>query len=448
MRFGPPVSFTHDAKGSALAYQVVGDGDVDLVFLLGWPSHLALLWENPAAAEFLERLASFSRLILFDRVGTGMSDRGPLGYAFEDWAENISAVLTAVGSRRAALFGCHIGGRMALLFAATHPELTAAVVTFGAHPTTLRTDDYPWGSSARDGENLIRTIREGPDDPQAVLTAIAPSEPLDAVTRRWWSTFFRSAASPVERVAHIAAWGPVDIRGVLGGVHVPTLLLHRTGDRVARVEASRYMAERLPQARLHELPGDAHLPFFGDQDAVLALTQEFLTGDLPVAEPDRAVLTVMFTDIVDSTARATELGDRRWRRLLAEHDAVVRANLARFRGREVETTGDGFLMTFDGPARAIRAAVAIRSQLAELDLRLRVGLHTGECEFVDGHVRGIVVHIAARVQALARPDEILCSHTVKDLVAGAAIQFTDRGTHRFKGLPDAWPVHSAELASP
>ena len=445
MRFGPPVSYTHDAKGSALAYQVVGRGDLDLVFVLGWPSHLALLWENPAAAEFLERLAGFSRLILFDRVGTGMSDRGPLGYAFEDWAENISAVLAAVGSRGAALFGCHIGGRMALLFAATHPELTTAVVTFGSHPTTGRSDDYPWGASEQDRENLLRVIREGPDDPQDTLTTIAPSEPLDAVTRRWWATFFRSAASPVERVDQIAAWGPVDIRSLLGAIRVPTLLLHRTGDLVARVEASRYMADRLPLSRLQELPGDAHLPFFGDQDAVLALTQQFLTGDLPVAEPDRAVVTVMFTDIVDSTARATELGDRRWRRLLEEHDAVVRSNLARFRGREIETTGDGFLATFDGPARAIRAAVAIRDQLAELDLRLRVGLHTGECELVDGHVRGIAVHIAARVQALALPGEILCSHTVKDLVAGASIHFVDRGTHRLKGIPDVWPVYSADL---
>ena len=248
----------------------------------------------------------------------------------------------------------------------------------------------------------------------------------------------------MERVGLITAMGPVDIRGLLGAVRVPTLVLHRTGDRVAQVGASRYMAERLPQATFRELPGDAHLPFFGDQDAVLALAQEFLTGNLPTAEPDRVVLTVMFTDIVDSTARGTDLGDRRWRRLLEEHDAVVRVNLARFRGREVETTGDGFLVTFDGPARAIRAAVAIRNQLADLDLRLRVGLHTGECELVDGHVRGIAVHIAARVQALARPDEVLCSHTVKDLVAGAPISFTDRGTHRLKGLPDAWPVYSAE----
>ena len=447
MRFGPPVSFTHDAKGHVVAYQVLGHGDLDLVFVLGWPGHLELLWGNPAAAEFLERLASFSRLIVFDRVGTGVSDRGALGYAFEDWMENISAVLAAVGSRRAALFGCHVGGRMALLFAATHPEQTAAVITFGAHPTTERADDYPWGVTPDAREELLRAIRKGELEPDPFLAEIAPVDARDPVTRRWWAAFFHSSASPVERADLIAAMGPVDIRGLLGAVRVPTLVLHRTGDRVAQIGASRYMAERLPQATFRELPGDAHLPFFGDQEAVVALAQEFLTGNLPAAEPDRVVLTVMFTDIVDSTARATELGDRRWRRLLEEHDAVVRANLARFRGREIETTGDGFLTTFEGPARAIRAAVAIRSEVAELGLRLRVGLHTGECELVDDHVRGIAVHIAARVLALAEPDEVLCSRTVKDLVAGSGFCFTDRGTHRLKGVPDEWRTYSAELTS-
>ncbi len=448
MRFGPPVSYTHDVKGNAVAYQVTGRGDLDLVFVLGWPGHLELMWENPAAADFLERLASFSRLILFDRVGTGVSDRGPLGYAFEDWMENISTVLAAVGSRRAALLGCHVGGRMALRFAATHPEQTAAVITFGAHPTTERADDYPWGVTPEERDDLVRAIRKGSLEPDHFLRDIAPNDALDTVTRRWWATFYRSAASPVERADLITAMGPVDIRSLLGAVRVPTLVLHRAGDRIAQVGASRYMAERLPQSTFRELPGDAHLPFFGDQEAVLALVQEFLTGNLPAAEPDRALLTVMFTDIVDSTARATELGDRRWRRLLDEHDAVVRANLARFRGREVETTGDGFLASFEGPAAAIRAAVAIRRQVAELGLRLRVGLHTGECELIDGHVRGIAVHIAARIQALAEPDEVLCSRTVKDLVAGAGFCFSDRGAHRLKGVPDEWRTYAADVIAP
>jgi class 3 adenylate cyclase len=447
MRFGPPISFARDPRGSMVAYQVVGSGDQDLVFLPGPPSHIGLLWEQPAAAEFLERLASFSRLILFDTVGSGLSDRGSHGYAFEDWVANISTVLSAVGSRRAALFGIHLGGRMALLFAATHPEQTAAVVTFGAHPATVRADDYPWGVTREESEALARQCRAGQLDPDIYFPDMAPSEVADPATRRWWKAFWLSGGSPAELADVVSAMHVADIRGLLDVVRVPTLVLHRTGDRIALAAASRYMAERLPLATLHELPGDDHLPFFGDQRAVLALTEEFLTGRLPSADEDRVVLTVMFTDIVGSTERAAELGDRRWRRLLAEHDAVVRGNLARFRGTEVETTGDGFLATFDGPARAIRAASALRPQLAELGLRIRVGLHTGECELVDGHVRGIAVHIAARVLALAAADELLCSRTVKELVAGAGFRFTDRGRHRLKGVPDRWPLYSVELTA-
>jgi class 3 adenylate cyclase len=241
--------------------------------------------------------------------------------------------------------------------------------------------------------------------------------------------------------------GPVDIRGVLGAVRAPTLVLHRSGDRMASVQASRYMADRLAAATFRELPGDDHFPFFGDQDTVVALTQEFLTGTTPQAEPDRVVLTVLFTDIVGSTARATELGDRRWRRLLEEHDTVVRANLARFRGREIETTGDGFLATFDGPARAIRAAAAMRDELAELGLAIRVGLHTGEVELDGDHVRGIAVHIAARVLSLAGDGELLCSRTVRDLVAGSGFRFTPRGHHRLKGVPDEWELFAAALTA-
>jgi class 3 adenylate cyclase/pimeloyl-ACP methyl ester carboxylesterase len=446
MRFGPPVSFARDPRGSMVAYQVLGSGNLDLVFLPGPPSHIGLLWEQPAVAEFLERLASFSRLILFDTVGSGLSDRGSKGYVFEDWVANISTVLSAVGSQRAALFGVHLGGRMALLFAATHPDRTAAVVTFGSHPATLRAHDYPWGVTPEESEALARQCRDGLLDPDLYFPDMAPSEVADPMTRRWWTEFWLSGGSPVELADVVSAMHVADIRSLLGVVRVPTLVLHRTGDRIALSAASRYMAERLPHARLHELPGDDHLPFFGDQHAVLALTQQFLTGRLPPADEDRVVLTVMFTDIVGSTERAAELGDRRWRRLLAEHDAVVRGNLARFRGREVETTGDGFLATFDGPARAIRAANAMRDQLAEMGVRIRVGLHTGECELADGHIRGIAVHIAARVLALAEPDELLCSRTVKELVAGAGFRFTDRGRHRLKGVPDRWPLYSVEPA--
>jgi class 3 adenylate cyclase len=446
MRYGPPVSFARNASGTTIAYQVLGEGPIDLVFFLGWPTHLALMWEHPAFAGFLRRLASFSRLIVFDRPGTGMSDRGPTGHPFEEWMDDTRTVMAAVGSERAAFFGCHLGGRLALLFAATHPERTTAVVAYAAHPATLRDDDFPWGSSPEERTWILDHLRAGELEIQQLLREISPVDAEDAATRRWWSTYWHSAASPRETEDELLAMGPVDIRGLLDAVRVPVLLLHRTGDRLSDVHASRYMADRLPDAKFVELPGNEHMPFFGDQDALLVPTEEFLTGTAPVSEPDRVVLTVMFTDIVDSTATATRLGDRRWEHLLAEHDDVVRGALARFRGREVETTGDGFLATFDGPARAIRAAAAARAGLAEHGLRIRVGLHTGECEVVGDHVRGIAVHIAARVMALAGADETLCSRTVKDLVAGSGFRFTDHGSHRLKGVDDEWQLYAAEPA--
>jgi class 3 adenylate cyclase len=447
MRFGPPVRFTRNANGGTLAYQVLGDGPVDLVFVFGWPSHLALMWEHPAFADFLRGLASFSRLILFDRTGNGMSDRGPTGHVFEDWMDDVRAVLTAVGSERAAFFGCHLGGRLAVLFAATHPELTTAVVAFAAHPTTLGDDDYPWGATPEERESLISLVAAGGVDAGRLLDDIAPTDGTDAATRRWWLTYFHSAASARESLDEITAMGPVDIRGVLDAVRAPVLVLHRSQDRMAAVEAGKYLADRLALATFRELPGDDHFPFFGDQDTVVALTQEFLTGTMPPSEPDRVVLTVLFTDIVGSTARATELGDRRWRRLLEEHDSVVRSNLGRFRGREIETTGDGFLATFDGPARAIRAAAAMRDELAEMGLHIRVGLHTGEVELDGDHIRGIAVHIAARVLSLAGDGELLCSRTVRDLVAGSGFRFDPRGSHRLKGVPDEWELFAAALTA-
>jgi class 3 adenylate cyclase len=447
MRFGPPVSFTHTPSGSRVAYQVLGDGDLDLVFLLGWPGHLALMWENPAFADFLEGLAAFSRLILFDRLGTGMSDRGPTGRAFEDSMDDVRTVLEAVGSQRTAFFGCHLGGRLALLFAATHPDQTSAVVTFGSHPTTLRDPDYPWGTTAEDRERLLVAFRAGTLDPAGLVAGLAPSESTD-VFRRWWSTFFMSAATPPESIDEITSFGPVDIRGLLSAVHTPTLVLHRTGDRVADVAASRYMAARLPQGRFVELPGEDHLPFAGDQESVLAVTREFLTGTEGMTAPDRALLTVLFTDIVGSTQVAGRLGDRRWRLLLERHDEVVREVLGRFGGREIDTAGDGFLASFDGPARAIRAAAALRAGLAEHGIPVRAGLHTGEVELAGDKIRGIAVHVGARVVALAAESEILCSRTVKDLVAGSGFRFSDRGTHRLKGVPDTWQLYAVEPDSP
>jgi class 3 adenylate cyclase len=449
MRYGPPFRYASRPGGGRVAYQVIGDGDLDLVFLFGWPTHLGLMWENPSFAAFLDKLSSFSRLVLYDRLGNGLSDRGVGGYVFEDEMDDVRAVLAAVGSERAALFGCHIGGRLALLLAATYPDEVSAVVTFGSHPATLSDDDYPWGATPEDHEELLaelKTTSATPERAVQLLEWVAPGEATDPAVRHWWRMFALSAASSAETYEAIRSLGPVDIRGVLGSVQAPVLVLHRSGDRAADVRASRYMAERIPGARFGELPGDDHLPFFGDQDSVVALTQEFLTGATPVVEPDRVLATVLFTDIVDSTRLAAELGDRRWHRLLVGHQEAVRRQLTRFRGREVKTTGDGFLATFDGPARAIRAADAIRADLGELDLAVRVGLHTGECELLGDDIGGIAVHIAARVLGQAGAGEIVCSRTVKDLVAGAGFAFDDRGAHRLKGIPDSWQLYAVELA--
>jgi len=448
MRYGPPFSFARRRDGRRLAYQVVGQGELDLVFLFGWPTHLGLLWEDPSFAGFLTKLSSFSRLILFDRLGDGLSDRGPTGHTFDDEMDDVRSVLAATGSERAAYFGCHTGGRLALLLAATHPDEVSAVVTFGSHPATLRDDDYPWGSTPEEREEIfaaLQTLHPYQLTDQ-LLTILAPSEAGNPTVRQWWRMFAASASSPVETLEGIRSLGPVDIRGLLGTIQAPVLVLHRTGDRLASVNASRYMAERIPGARLVELPGDDHLPFFGDQDAVVALTQEFLTGASPVPDPDRVLDTVLFTDIVDSTGLAAGMGDRRWHRVLVDHQELVRRQLGRFRGREVKTTGDGFLATFDGPARAIRSADAIRVGVRDQGLEIRAGLHTGECELLGDDIGGIAVHIAARVLAKAAAGEILCSRTVKDLVAGSGFAFAERGTHRLKGVPDSWQLYAVEPA--
>jgi class 3 adenylate cyclase len=446
MRFGPPVGFARRPDGRRIGYQVLGDGELDLVFVSGYATHLGLLWEEPSVAGFLHKLAGFSRLILLDRLGSGLSDRGPSGQSFEDDMDDVALVLNTLGSKRTAFFGSHLGGRLALLFAATYPERTSAVVAYASHPASMRDEDFPWGSSEEARDRLLASLRDGSFDPTEMMLQLAPREMADPAFRQWWRMLNLSAMTAPEGYHAVMALGPVDIRRLLGSIRVPTLLLHRTGDRFIDVHTSRYMAERIPGARLVELPGDDHLPFFGDQDAVVALTQEFLTGTLPVADPDRMLATVLFTDLVDSTRLATELGDRRWHRLLEQHNQVVREQLARFRGREVKTTGDGFLASFEGPARAIRAAHAIRAELAEHGLQVRVGLHTGEVELVGDDIGGIAVHIAARVLAQAGAGEVLCSRTVKDLVAGAGFVFADRGTRRLKGVTDRWQLYAVQLA--
>jgi pimeloyl-ACP methyl ester carboxylesterase len=424
-----------------IAYQVVGEGALDLVFVMGWVSHLDWFWEEPGFARFLRRLASFSRLILFDKRGTGLSDRVPDRElpTLEQRMDDVRAVMDAVGSERAALMGVSEGGPLCVLFGATYPERTQALVLIGSYPRRAWAEDYPWGEPLDERERWIEFLGEAWGGPVG-LERRAPSRCDDEVFRRWWATYLRMAASPgaVQTLTRMNA--AIDVRDVLPTIRVPTLVVHRTGDRSIRVEGGRYIAERIPGARLLELPGDDHLPFVGDQDEILDEVEEFLTGTRPVPNPDRVLATVLFTDVVGSTERAAELGDRRWRDLLSEHRRLVRRELDRFRGRELDTAGDGFLATFDGPGRAVRCALVCVNAVHDLGLEIRAGVHTGEIELMDGDIGGIAVHIAARVAALAGAGEVLVSRTVTDLVAGSELAFEGRSRHSLKGVPGEWDL--------
>lgn len=422
-----------------IAYQVVGSGALDLVFVMGWVSHLDYFWEEPSFARFLNRLASFSRLILFDKRGTGLSDRVPVSDlpTLEQRMDDVRAVMDAVGSERAALLGVSEGGPMCALFAATYPDRTSALIMFGSYARRTRTPDYPFGPTEAEHETFYGQILEEWGGPVG-LADRAPSRFHDERFRDWWTMYLTRSASPGAVVALTRMNAQIDIRHILASIRVPTLILHRSGDRALALGGARYMAERIPSAKLVELPGDDHLPWVGDMDAVLDEIEEFLTGVRHGPEPDRVLATVMFLDVVGSTERAVELGDRRWRDLLQSYYTVVRKELERYRGREVDTAGDGFLATFDGPARAVRCAVASVQSVKPLGMELRSGLHTGEVEMMGDNVGGIAVHIGARVSALAGPNEVLVSGTVKDLVAGSGIEFEDRGMHVLKGVPGEW----------
>jgi class 3 adenylate cyclase len=384
-------------------------------------------------------------LIVFDRRGTGLSERGLEIHGFDARMDDINAVLDAVGSDQCGHVGVAMGGRVALLFAATHPERTTAVATIAGHPTTFKDEpDYPWETTQEDMDRITGQTLEGwggPGNVEGFLSILAPSMIDDPFTRDWWLRFSRSAMSPREVVEDLRAIASVDIRHVLTTIRVPTLMLHRSGDRIADVRASRYMAERIPGARFVELPGEDDLPFFGDQGAMLDELEEFFTGIRPAPRSDRVLATVLFTDIVGSTERAAEVGDQRWRDLLQAHHSVVRHELARFGGREIDTTGDGFLATFDSPARAIRCAVTAANAVRGMGLEIRAGVHTGEIEVTGDHVQGIAVHIGARVAALAGGGDVVVSQTVKDLVAGSGFAFDDQGTHILKGVPDEWRIY-------
>jgi pimeloyl-ACP methyl ester carboxylesterase len=426
-----------------IAYQVVGDAPRDLVLVPGWVSNIEVFWEEPACARFLQRLASFARLILFDKRGTGLSDRVADLPNLETRMDDVRAVMDAVGSARAALLGYSEGGPLCAVFAATYPARASAVIMIGSYARRISAPDYPHGLSQAVWEDwLDRCQREwgGP----VGLDGRWPSAAHDERVRQWWARLLRMGASPGANRALQRMNGDTDVRHVLPAIRVPTLLLHSVGDLALPVGGSRYMAERIPGAKYVELPGRDHLPWGEDADAILDEIEEFLTGVRHGPEPDRVLATVLFTDIVGATERAAAVGDRRWRDILESHHGLVRRELGRFRGLEIDTAGDGFLATFDGPARGVRCARAVSDAVRALGLEVRAGLHTGEVERRDDKVSGLAVHIGARVAAAAGPGEVLVSSTVKDLVAGSGLRFQDRGRHRLKGVPGEWDLFALE----
>jgi class 3 adenylate cyclase len=426
-----------------IAYQVLGEGPFDLVAIPPWMSNIELLWENPLLAASFRRLASFSRLIRFDKRGTGLSDRVSGAPPLEERMDDVRAVMDAVGSERAAILGASEGGAMSLLFAATYPErVFALALVSAAAPRYAWAPDFPWGTTPEELEREIALIEQfwGTEE---WTRAEYPNLPPDR--RQWFARTQRLSGSPGAAIALKRMNAQIDVRPVLSSIHVPTLVLHRQEEELD-IEMARWTAAHIPGARLIELPGADHFALSGsDRERVIDELEAFFKDawarDEP-EEPDRVLATVLFTDIVGSTEKLTELGDARWRELVGEHHARVRRELSRFRGRELDTAGDGFFASFDGPARAIRCACAIGNAVRDLGIDIRAGLHTGECEVIDGKVGGIAVVIGARVAGNASPGEVLVSSTVKDLVAGSGLAFEDRGTRELKGIPGEWRLYA------
>jgi len=437
----PKTQYTKTLDGTHIAYQVVSDGPIDLIYVPSWVSHIEWAWEDPTYAHFLRRLGSFSRLIWFDKRGTGLSDRATRLPAIDQQMDDVAAVMDAVGSKRAALFGHGDGAVMCSVLAASHPERVSALIAAGCAPRFMRADDYPWGVTPEIIEIWEGRIEEdwGRQEDIPEDTAIfAPSVADDPRFRAWFAQFHRLSASPAAAIELLRIITLIDIRAVLPTISVPTLALNRTDDPLVEAAHGRYFAEHVPGATYVEIPGSDHLINVGDVDRIVDEIQQFLTGVRGPSPSERILATVMFTDIVGSTERAAELGDTRWRELLDAHDALVRRQLDRFRGQEVKTLGDGFLATFDGPARAIQCAAAIRDGVGGLGIEIRTGIHTGEVEARNHDIGGIAVHLAQRVESVAEPGEVLVSRTVVDLIAGSGIEVEDRGERELKGVPGTW----------
>jgi class 3 adenylate cyclase len=436
---------THYVKSDDvhIAYQVIGDGSLDLLFVPGFVSHVEATWQSPASS-FFRRLASFSRLILFDKRGTGMSDRGSQIFTLEQRMHDVRAILDAVGSERAALFGVSEGGPMSLLYAATYPERTSALILYGSYAKRSWAPDYPLGWNDEQWQRFLENIERNWGTPQGIsIDMWAPSLARDPNAAERLAAYFRTAASPGAAAAIMKMNSEIDVRHVLPTIRAPTLILHRVGDRVLEIEHARRLAQAIQGAKLIELPGTDHTFWVSDGGLLLDHVEQFLTGKHHAQDRERVLATVLFADIVGSTERAVAIGDRSWRELLAAFRAKVRDTLLNFNGREINTAGDGFLAAFDGPARAIRCAGAIREGARSLGLEVRCGLHTGECELVGEDLAGIAVHIGARVTALAAPGEVLVSQTVRDLVAGSGLTFAERGVHTLKGVPSEWRLFQA-----
>jgi class 3 adenylate cyclase len=436
----PATRYAKAPDGTSIAFQVVGDGSIDLVYATGIWSNLEVMWEHPPWARFLERLARFSRLILFDMRGVGLSDRGPEPPSLELQRDDVGAVMDDAGSDQAVVFGGARAASMAMLFAATHPDRTKALVLYAPVAKTVSAPGYPEGKSPEEQqaffERFVDEVGTGKN-----LRLQAPSVADDDLFVTWWARFERLVASPsaYEELGRI--FTDVDVRVVLPAIHVPTLVLHRRDDAIVLTRQSRYVADHIEGAEFIELPGVDHVPFVGDADAILDEVERFVTGRTPSPEIDKVLATVLFTDIVDSTKRQADLGDRGWKELIERHHATVRELVGRYRGTEQDTAGDGFFVRFDGPAQAIRCAREIVQDVRSLGIEVRAGIHTGECELVDGKCSGLSVSIGARVAAHAEPSAVLVSQTVKDLVAGSGLTFEDAGEHELKGVPDRWRLY-------
>jgi pimeloyl-ACP methyl ester carboxylesterase len=440
----PEIRYAHSGDLS-IAYEVRGNGALDLVLVPGFVAHLEWLRQEPASQHFLDRLASFSRLLAYDPRGMGLSDPVAVAGTIEDRVDDLRAVMDAAGSRQSALMGVSQGGAIATLFAARYPERTRALVLYGTTARPAAAPDHPYGFS----EEALTAILDGVVDSWGQGTALsflAPSRVGDPAFLSWWAALERISASPGMARRQFEMWVRSDVRDVLGAIRVPTLVLHRRGDRFVPFEAGRYLADNIPGARFVALEGDDHLPIVGDTEPLLAEMEEFLTGSRPTEHvAERVLAAVLFADLAGSTALAARIGDAGWAATRAAFLAAVRVELAHHFGTEVDVAGDGVFATFAGPARAVRCAVAIRRAVEALGLEIRVGVHVGEVESDDrGGVSGLAVHIGARVMAEAEPGEVLVSGTVKDLVVGSGLRFTERGTRTLRGVPGSWPVFAVD----